>query len=64
MLLFADFFAQNAQNGTYKAIGDTFRRYPNETLLPNIRAGIERAAMGTYGFLEVRNTCGYTSRPC
>lgn len=44
---------QNAKNGTYKLIGDTFRKYPNETLVANTLVGVNRAVEGGYGFLEV-----------
>nr|CAH0112263.1 unnamed protein product [Daphnia galeata] len=44
----------NAKNGTYKLIGDTFRKYPNETLVANTRVGVTRVVEGSYGFLEPR----------
>ncbi|XP_046441553.1 glutamate receptor ionotropic, delta-1-like isoform X2 [Daphnia pulex] len=44
----------NAKNGTYKLIGDTFRKYPNETLVANTLIGVQRAVEGKYGFLEPR----------
>ena len=47
---------QNAKNGTYKLIGDTFRKYPNETLVANTRVGVTRVVEGSYGFLEVQCT--------
>jgi hypothetical protein len=46
---------QNAKNGTYKLIGDTFRKYPNETLVANTQVGVTRAVDGHYGFLEVKD---------
>lgn len=48
-----DVFIQNAKNGTYKLIGDTFRKFPNETLVANTLVGVQRAVEGKYGFLEV-----------
>lgn len=46
----------NAKNGTYKLIGDTFRKYPNETLVANTLVGVNRAVEGGYGFLEPRTS--------
>lgn len=44
---------QNAKAGSYKLIGDTFRAYPNETLVANTQIGVQRVVRGGYGFLEV-----------
>ena len=46
-------FIKSSLNGTYKMIGDKFRRNPNSTLVGNIETGVERAASGSFAFLEV-----------
>ena len=46
------FFSEAATNGTYKAIGDSFRKYP-ETLIDSDAQGIDMVSTGKYVYSAV-----------